>query len=184
MADNFAADYVDVAERLRLAREIYPELTLTFEWSMLELNGQTILTGKAKCYRSPEDTCPGEGTAWEFVPGRTPYTRGSELMNLETSCWGRALLASVPVSSRKIASKEEVLAAREMEQPKEYATHMGEQPASEAQVKKIKAIMLKAGHKGDLEAAATVALGHEIVFDKLTKAQAIWCIEQLEKMEA
>jgi len=51
----------------------------------------------------------GVGMAWEIFPGRTPYTRGSELMNAETSAWGRAIIAVLAADSRKgIASREEV----------------------------------------------------------------------------
>ena len=51
----------------------------------------------------------GIGMAWEIFPGRTPYTRGSELMNAETSAWGRAIIAVLAADSKKgIASREEV----------------------------------------------------------------------------
>jgi hypothetical protein len=47
--------------------------------------------------------------AWEVFPGRTPYTRGSELQNAETSAWGRAIIAvGASDSKRGIASREEV----------------------------------------------------------------------------
>jgi hypothetical protein len=46
---------------------------------------------RAEAFRDPDDDRPGVGTAWEPFPGRTPYTRHSELMNAETSAWGRAL---------------------------------------------------------------------------------------------
>ena len=51
----------------------------------------------------------GIGCAWEIFPGRTPYTRGSELMNAETSAWGRAIIALGASDSKQgIASREEV----------------------------------------------------------------------------
>ena len=51
----------------------------------------------------------GVGCAWEIFPGRTPYTRGSELMNAETSAWGRAIIALGASDSKQgIASREEV----------------------------------------------------------------------------
>jgi hypothetical protein len=42
-------------------------------------------------------------------PGRTPYTKGSELQNAETSAWGRAIVAVGAADTKKgIASSEEV----------------------------------------------------------------------------
>lgn len=44
-----------------------------------------------------------------MFPGRTPYTLGSELMNAETSAWGRAIIAVGAADSKKgISSAEEV----------------------------------------------------------------------------
>jgi hypothetical protein len=64
----------------------------------------------ARAYRSQYDTRPGVGTASEPVPGHTPYTQNSELMNAETSAWGRAL-AAIGIKVREgIASANEVRA--------------------------------------------------------------------------
>ena len=41
----------------------------------------TMIVYVAAAYRTPDDSRPGIGTAWEVFPGRTPYTAGSELMN-------------------------------------------------------------------------------------------------------
>ena len=63
----------------------------------------------AEAYRGPDDQAPGVGAAWEIYPGRTPYTLGAELMNAETSAWGRAIIAvGASDSKRGIASREEV----------------------------------------------------------------------------
>jgi hypothetical protein len=49
------------------------------------------------------------GLAWEPVPGKTSYTRDSELQNAETSAWGRAIVAVLAADTKKgIASAEEV----------------------------------------------------------------------------
>lgn len=75
---------------------------------------KTFLIYTAAAYRDAEDTCPGEGTAWEPVPGTTPYTKDSEMMNAETSAWGRAILAVGAADTRKgITSREEVQNRRE-----------------------------------------------------------------------
>lgn len=108
-------DYVDVAERVQQFFTKYPEGSLqpldpTEPYKLLEVNGHTVLVYAAAAYRDPHDPKPGIGMAWELVPGRTPYTAGSELMVAETSAWGRAL-AALGFATKKIATKEEVKAA-------------------------------------------------------------------------
>lgn len=105
------SDYVDVAERIRIAKEVYPELSLQSEWTYEVFDGQTYIIVKAFAYRTPDDQRPGVGLAWELFPGKTPYTKGSELMVGETSAWGRAL-AALGIEVRKVASKQEVEAAQ------------------------------------------------------------------------
>jgi hypothetical protein len=104
-------DYVDVAERIRIAKELYPELSLQSTWEDITIDGQQYIVVKAVAYRSPSDDHPGIGHAWEPVPGKTSYTKGSELMNGETSAWGRAL-AALGIEVRKVASKQEVQSAK------------------------------------------------------------------------
>jgi hypothetical protein len=69
----------------------------------------TFIVYVAAAYRTPDDPRPGIGCAWEPYPGRTPYTAGSELMNAETSAWGRALQAALVADTKTgVASREEV----------------------------------------------------------------------------
>lgn len=124
MAYEAPKDYVDVAARIAEFRAKYPEGTLA-PWDpakpfeivrMLEgvtKDGksveQTFIAVVAAAYRTPDDPRPGVGMAWEVFPGRTPYTLGSELMNAETSAWGRAIIAvGAADAKRGIASAEEV----------------------------------------------------------------------------
>lgn len=119
MADKkFAADYIDVATRIAEVRgdaeRVYPEGTFQpFDpanpYRIEIIDGQTFIVYVAAFYRTPDDVRPGVGTAWEPVPGRTPYTRDSELQNAETSAWGRALIACLAADTKKgIASANEV----------------------------------------------------------------------------
>jgi hypothetical protein len=63
----------------------------------------------AAAYRSPDDSLPGVGWAYEPIPGPTNFTRDSELQNAETAAWGRAMVAALAVDTKKgIASSEEV----------------------------------------------------------------------------
>ena len=111
-------DYVDVAERIRLAKEQYPDMRLqpanpAVPYVIEEIAGQTFIVYTAAFYRDATDLLPGIGCAWEIIPGATPYTKGSELMVCETSAWGRAIVAATGMATKKIASKEEVQQARE-----------------------------------------------------------------------
>lgn len=42
------------------------------------------------------------------MPGKTPYTKLSELQNAETSAWGRAIVAVLASESKSVASAEDV----------------------------------------------------------------------------
>ena len=117
MADKFDQrsldDYVDVAERIGEFRERHPDGSLRGTFQMLEVGGQAIVAYRAEAFRTPDDQAPGIGSAWELVPGRTPFTRGSELQNAETSAWGRAIIAvGAADAKRGIASRQEVANAR------------------------------------------------------------------------
>jgi hypothetical protein len=111
MANNFAKDYVDVSTRLREMREIYPMLTMQqMDLKFITFGGQDWVVYTAAAYRTPDDPRPGIGSAWEPIPGKTPYTRDSELMVAETSAWGRALVAIGAETKNGIASANEVKA--------------------------------------------------------------------------
>ncbi len=105
--------YVDVAERLRLFRERHPEGSLQ-PWNpdrpfqVVEADSRTFIVCVEAAYRTPDDPRPGVGVAWEPLPGKTPYTRDSELMNAQTSAWGRAIVAVLAADTKKIASAQEV----------------------------------------------------------------------------
>jgi hypothetical protein len=100
--------YVDVAERIRIFKEKFPEGSLQSELTLTNGASPGWLC-KAYAFRSGTDERPGIGHAFEPIPGKTPYTRDSEAMNAETSAWGRAIVA-LGFETKKIASKEEVRA--------------------------------------------------------------------------
>jgi hypothetical protein len=109
---TFADGYVDVATRIAEFYAKYPDGSLQMDPPKYDtIEGQLFLVGRAYAYRSPDDVRPGIGHAWEAVPGRTPYTKGSELMVLETSAWGRALAALGIATKAGVASSDEIKAA-------------------------------------------------------------------------
>lgn len=105
----FAKDYKDVATRLVEIRSIYPELSLQqVRCELIDQGGQLGWLYVAAAFRTPDDLRPGMGTAFEPVPGKTPYTKDSELMVAETSAWGRALVAIGADTKNGVASADEV----------------------------------------------------------------------------
>lgn len=105
------SDYVDVAERIEQFRQKFPQGSLRkVSMDFVNIAGKDWVVYTAAAYRNPEDPAPGIGTAWEPIPGLTPYTRNSEVMVAETSAWGRALIATLAVDAKRgVASYQEVL---------------------------------------------------------------------------
>lgn len=107
-------DYVDVAERITIFKEAYPDGSLQrLGWAVERVGERDFIVYTAAAYRTHDDARPGIGTAWEPFPGKTPYTQDSELMNAETAAWGRAIVALGIVANRKIASRQEVQARQQ-----------------------------------------------------------------------
>jgi hypothetical protein len=108
-------DYVEVGHRIAEVRaSLYPDgsfqpALLERPYSIEAIDGQSYVVYVAAFYRNPDDKLPGIGMAWEQVPGKTSFTRGSELQNAETSAWGRALVAALAADTKRgIASADEV----------------------------------------------------------------------------
>jgi len=126
------SDYVPVAERIAKLRADYPSAVLrTVQREVVEIGGVWGWVVTAECYLSPDDPLPSTGSAWEPFPGKTPYTRDSELQNAETSAWGRAIVAHLAAdTTRGIASADEV---------RNRSDDGGGEPrrASDAQIRKL-----------------------------------------------
>ncbi len=120
--DGRLKDYVDVAERIAEFRQRYPEGSLQAQVLRWPEKDFPYLAVEARAYRSPTDERPGVGLAWENVPGKTPYTKDSELQNAETSAWGRAIVAVLAADTRKgIASRQEVARTQSSARPRKGA---------------------------------------------------------------
>jgi len=103
------ADYVDVKERIRLFYEAHPEGSIvTDRVEIWQDDGVPRVVVKALAYRSPGDEHPGVGWSWMVLPGSTPYTKGSEIENTETSAWGRAIGSLGIGIDKSVASRDEV----------------------------------------------------------------------------
>ena len=107
---SFMDSYIDVSERIRKFKEVYPNGSLQqVSLQFIEFAGKSWVVYTAAAYRTPDDITPGHGTAWEPVPGKSNFTRDSEVQNVETSAWGRAIIAVlVADGGKRIASRQEV----------------------------------------------------------------------------
>lgn len=150
MSNKFEmGDYIDVAARIVEMRAKYPDFSLQpanpdRPFEVLEIGGQTHIVVVAAAYRTPDDPRPGIGMAYEQFPGRTPYTKGSELQNAETSAWGRAIVAVGAADTKKgIASAEEVRnRSAEREQPQQKK--LGPQDIGRLAAAKVDALLVAA----------------------------------------
>lgn len=99
------SDYVEVNERIMAFKAAHPDGSLQAEIHTLT---DSLVVMKAYAYRTPGDERPGTGWSSLGIPGATPFTKGSEIENCETSAWGRAIAALGFEVKRGIASKQEV----------------------------------------------------------------------------
>jgi hypothetical protein len=97
-------NYVEVADRIRAWYDEHPQGRI--ETDVVEFSDVRVVV-KAWVYRDGELAPAGIGHSFLEIPGATPYTRGSELENAETSAVGRALvMAGIP--AKNVASANEV----------------------------------------------------------------------------
>jgi hypothetical protein len=106
------SDYVDVKTRIEMLYAKYPEASIQFEYMGVMEGNPDFIWGIARVFRSPEDLLPCTGTCSELAQGKTAFTRGSELANLETSAIGRAIGALGIGLGKSMATKQEVNSAK------------------------------------------------------------------------
>jgi hypothetical protein len=105
---DYLKNYIEVKDRIQMFYEKFPEGTLHFQYKgVLEFNGESYIYGEAFAYPERDKMAYASGWAWERVPAKG-FARGSELMVLETSAWGRAIAALGIAVTKGIASREEV----------------------------------------------------------------------------
>jgi hypothetical protein len=105
-------NYIEVKDRIAIFYELYPNgrlVTGDVRFATADVpDGKARVMVQALAYRTPDDPLPGVGWSWMELPGTTPYTRGSELENTETSAWGRAIASLGILIDKSIASAQEV----------------------------------------------------------------------------
>lgn len=103
-------DYVEVKDRIARFYELYGQGRLVTGEVRLtnEPDGVPRVMVQGLAYRTPDDPLPGVGWSWMVLPGTTSYTKGSELENVETSAWGRAIGSLGILILSGLASRQEV----------------------------------------------------------------------------
>ena len=107
-------NYVDVATRLKLAFERWPELRIQeTHREVIEMPDKTcFIRCIVTIWRDANDPLPVIASACEVYPGRTPYTKMSENEVGNTSAIGRGLAMMGIGANKSIASRDEVQAAQ------------------------------------------------------------------------
>lgn len=194
---NFADDYVDVAERIQQLFIKFPDASIQTDYQgMVEIQGVTFLIMKSTVFRTPNDPTPAVDYAWEMVPGKTSFTRGSEMMNGSTSATGRAIAMLGVATKKSIATRQEVQQAKdrqadgdpwqrpiEEEETPKVGAYGNMHTATDAQHKKIIAMC---GGPGNAKEAVSAFKFDKGIPDeqKLTKAEASEIIEALVEAKA
>ena len=188
-------DYVDVPTRLAMALTKFPELRIQESRPhIIEVEQQKYVEISCTVWRDANDTNPMVAYCWEQIPGKTPYTRGSEMMNASTSCLGRALGFLGMGIGKSIASRDEVQTAQSR-QPTQLAAvvpmHDVEMPFPDAPVQEYATPkqlgMMRALANGqnikqdDLKAYCSTVLGRQInATGDLTKRDVSKIIDALK----
>lgn len=105
-----ADDYVSVAQRVGEFLVKYPDGSIQTE---IHTHTDTLVVVKATAYRTADDQRPTTGFSQLGIPGKTNFTRDSEIENCETSAVGRALAFMGFSTHAGLASREDIENKRE-----------------------------------------------------------------------
>ena len=192
--------YVDVATRLKLAFEKYPDLRIQ------ETHREVIEMPDKSCFirctvtiwRTADDPIPCVASACEIYPGRTPYTKTSEAEVGYTSAIGRALAYMGFSGNKSLASRDEVMAAQsrqpqgklaevvpmrdDLEQPFGDTNSDGKQYATPKQRGLIRALAFekKIGTADIMKHVNKILKNEYSSIDAITKDEASAVIESLQ----
>lgn len=175
-------DYVDVATRLRMAHERWPDLRIEEHLpEQVTIGDRTFVQCTVYVYRTADDPRPTGATVWEPWPGQTPYTKNSEVMVGNTSALGRAL-AYMGLEVRKgIASRDEVAARRDTRPALTRDERTGAAPSAK-QLTKLNLLLAQFGLETRDEKLAYVrgTIGREVESSKdMTQVEAGTVIDAL-----
>ena len=114
MTQNFMDNYVDVATRLKIAFERWPDMRIQeTAREVIEMPDKScFIRCTVTIWRDAADPIPIIASACEIYPGRTPYTKFSESEVGYTSAIGRGLAMAGIGANKALASRDEVMAAQ------------------------------------------------------------------------
>ena len=178
---GFSLDgYTTVNQRIITFYDRYPTgIISTHPAKTIELGSATFISVMAEVYTTP-DAPPVLAEAWEVFPGKTPYTRDSEMMNAATSAIGRALMQLGIGIDKAAASTDEVKfaeARRSLEAVKGEKEWAGKKPphAQKASEKQIAAIKRMLGTVPSKDRSRLLqALVEKNDFEELTNGDVDW----------
>ena len=105
--------YVDVATRIKILLERYPNASITCSAPrVINMGERVFIEVQARIDTNDGSGRVSEAAAWEPYPGRTNFTRDSEMMNAETSAVGRACGLLGIGLDKSVASLDEVRVRR------------------------------------------------------------------------
>jgi hypothetical protein len=187
---GFMDNYVDVATRLKIAFERWPELRIQeTHREIVEMPDKTcFIRCVVTIWRTADDPIPVIASACEVYPGRTPYTKTSESEVGYTSAIGRALAMAGIGANKSIASRDEVEAAQSRQPTRlaEVVPFPEEGPQkvypSNKQLGMMRGLANGKGIKGDdLKAYCCEVLGRTILStNDLTKQDISKVIDKLQ----
>jgi hypothetical protein len=197
MTQNFMDNYVDVATRLKIAFERFPDMRIQETGrEIVEMPDKScFIRCTVTIWRSVDDAIPLIASACEIYPGRTPYTKFSESEVGYTSAIGRALAYAGIGANKALASRDEVMAAQsrqpiapivqlhDVEVP--YPDEPQRQYPSPKQLGMMRGLANGQGLKGDdLKTFCSATLGREIhTTGDLTKQDISKVIDALKLSE-
>lgn len=102
-------DYVQVKDRVKALYDLFGQARIETTYELTsEPDAKPKVICRALVYRNPDDAHPSTGTSWLYLPGTTPYTKGSEIENAETSAVGRAIGFLGILIDKSLASLNEI----------------------------------------------------------------------------
>lgn len=184
-------NYVDVPTRLAEALKRWPNLRIqeTVNETVTMPDGSCFIRCTVTVWRDETDTLPAIATAAEPYPGKTPYTKNSEFMVGMTSALGRALGYMGCGVSKSIASRNEIEARQNPDEPSAVIAPRGKVTAgsaagnpspssgnfaSDKQIRFIKALAKgKEWNEGDTLIKLHELLGrNDVILETMTAAEA------------
>jgi len=120
---NFMDGYLDVATRLKMAFDKYPDLRIQeTHREIVEMPDKScFIRCTVTIWRTADDLIPCVASACELYPGRTSFQKYSENEVGYTSAVGRALAYMGFSGNKSLASADEINSAKGRQQPQHLA---------------------------------------------------------------